>query len=238
MLNDYTWHTFPNIGYIWCQVPDEDLEPIRQEVDLILDTRPKEQEANQDLAGNLDLQFHLNTSFDHLEQLVIPMAKAYTKEFNYTRVQEAMLPDRNFPYEWYMHAAWCNGQKATEFNPSHFHSGILSFVIWLEIPYAIEQEQRLFPKTLLDDKRSGTFEFLYTDSTGQIRNHTIHADQYWQGRMIMFPSKMIHQVYPFYSSQDQRKSVSGNLFIRPLGSQDHAFNYKPKNPAVKDGYTA
>lgn len=239
MLNDYTWHNFPNVGYIWCQVPEEDLEPIRQEVDDILFILPEEQEANLDLAGNLQLQFHLKTSFDHLEQLIIPLAQAYTREFNFTKLQDSLLPNKlnkDTGYEWYMHNAWCNAQEAGEFNPSHYHAGILSFVLWLDIPYSMQDEQDLLPKTLLDNKRGGCFEFLYTDAIGQIRNYTIHADHYWQGRLIMFPSQMLHHVYPFYSSRLQRKSVSGNLFVRPKGSRDTALGYKPKNPAVVDGY--
>ena len=36
-------------------------------------------------------------------------------------------------------------------------------------------------------------------------------DKAWEGTMILFPSSLNHNVYPFYTSDDYRISISGNL---------------------------
>jgi hypothetical protein len=36
--------------------------------------------------------------------------------------------------------------------------------------------------------------------------------------MILFPAKMMHTVYPFYSSDDFRISISGNLRVSTINS--------------------
>jgi hypothetical protein len=34
-----------------------------------------------------------------------------------------------------------------------------------------------------------------------------------EGYMVMFPSQMTHQVFPFYESDGERISISGNINI-------------------------
>ena len=40
------------------------------------------------------------------------------------------------------------------------------------------------------------------------------VDKTWEGMMLMFPSKLHHSVYPFYTSDEKRISVSGNISIK------------------------
>ena len=34
-----------------------------------------------------------------------------------------------------------------------------------------------------------------------------------EGMMYVFPSTLYHQVYPFYECDEERVSISGNLFL-------------------------
>ena len=34
-----------------------------------------------------------------------------------------------------------------------------------------------------------------------------------EGTMFIFPSSLTHQVYPFYNTDDERISISGNIAI-------------------------
>jgi hypothetical protein len=43
--------------------------------------------------------------------------------------------------------------------------------------------------------------------------HTIDVDKSFEGKMLMFPNSAYHTVYPFYTSDDYRITVSGNLDI-------------------------
>ena len=56
------------------------------------------------------------------------------------------------------------------------------------------------------------FQMTYIDVTGSPRAHTIEMDPSLNGTMILFPSTMPHQVYPFYDCEKERVSISGNLY--------------------------
>ena len=109
---------------------------------------------------------------------------------------------------------WVNIQRKGEFLPVHNHSGVYSFVIWVDVPFSMEDESMSSPNPTTDKNRSGYFQFLYTDALGKITTLNLPVDKKWEGRMCLFPSELHHQVYPFYSSDDVRVSISGNLRVK------------------------
>ena len=123
----------------------------------------------------------------------------------------------------YLRDFWVNNQYKHEFNPKHDHSGVYSFVIWLKIPYTYEEQSNLdFQKDLKKiDKKAGTFEFYYYDILGNQVTHNYQIDKRFEGKMVFFPSKLSHQVYPFYNSDDERVSISGNVWLRNASLQEY-----------------
>jgi hypothetical protein len=110
---------------------------------------------------------------------------------------------------------WVNIQRKGEFLPIHTHTGIYSFVIWTDVPFNIEDEYKSTPNPTTDKGRAGYFQFLYTDALGKITTLNLPVDKRWEGRICLFPAELNHQVYPFYSSNDVRVSISGNVRVRP-----------------------
>jgi hypothetical protein len=107
--------------------------------------------------------------------------------------------DRPAPYVY--GDIWVNLQKKNEFIPNHDHDGILSYTIWMKLPQT-------------DGNRyEGSFEFTYLDVLGNVRNHLIQLTKNDEGSIIMFPATLQHCVYPFYSGDDVRISVSGNILL-------------------------
>ena len=53
---------------------------------------------------------------------------------------------------------------------------------------------------------------IYTNVYGQLMSHQIPADESYAGKIILFPAKLSHTVYPFFTSDGYRISISGNLF--------------------------
>ncbi len=109
---------------------------------------------------------------------------------------------------------WVNFQNKHEFNPPHSHDGMYSFVIWMKIPYNYEEERKL---PFLDgvkepDKKPGNFEFSYPGMLGEIRTTTYYLSPEMEGHMLVFPAGLTHQVFPFYTSDEQRVSISGNVW--------------------------
>jgi Putative 2OG-Fe(II) oxygenase len=106
---------------------------------------------------------------------------------------------------------WVNFQRPTEFLPLHNHTGLYSFVIWIHIPFDIKDERDTETNAELVNNRTSNFEFIYLDALGKISAHALNIDKQWEGKVAIFPSEMYHQVYPFYTSDDVRISVAGNI---------------------------
>ena len=108
---------------------------------------------------------------------------------------------------------WVNYQKKHEFNPIHNHSGILSFVIWVQIPYDFEKEQALeFVENVGGVTRTACFEFIWPGAGGTPLNTAVlPVSKQQEGTICVFPSHLHHTVYPFYTSDGIRISVAGNI---------------------------
>ena len=102
---------------------------------------------------------------------------------------------------------WVNFKKKYEFNPLHKHSGVFSFVIWMQIPYSFTEESSIHFVKSSNHPSAGRFCFV--DSLGE--STYIDTPAGTQGLMCIFPSFLKHIVYPFYTSSDYRISVSGNI---------------------------
>lgn len=114
----------------------------------------------------------------------------------------------------YLERTWINYQRPGEFIPIHRHSGILSFVIWTKIPYSFDKHFDNSSQKFSTSKTAvGKFEFIYTNSIGEFINTQLPVDKSWEGKIMMFPAELLHQVYPFYE-KDYRITVSGNIRIK------------------------
>jgi len=107
---------------------------------------------------------------------------------------------------------WVNFQKKYEFNPMHNHSGIASFIIIVKIPYDLEEESKCYPDinpTL--PSYTSKLAFLNYNRDGTAVSLPTAVDKSFEGKLLMFDSKKYHQVYPFYTSDDYRITISGNF---------------------------
>ena len=200
--------SFPNNpGYLLTKLSDEQLAPIWAEVREIqkdwIGTA-----HNQMLAGNIRREYLLDKCRDHVAHTMGPYLQEYLATFKYDKVLSMLTANR--PLMIHPKDLWVNFQQKHEFNPPHDHSGVMSFVIWLQLPYYFENESRVGPGSDSLYPVSGDFHLQWTNSMGLIRNQSLLADRHKEGYLLMFPSSMMHTVFPFYSSDEYRISVSGN----------------------------
>ena len=104
---------------------------------------------------------------------------------------------------------WINYMKGGEFNPEHTHSGQITWVIYLKVPN-LKKEREEFQGTGLGP---GSIGFHYGEgATGDWAQHTYQYLPELDG-MWIFPAQLRHRVNPFYSKDEERISVSGNIFF-------------------------
>ena len=102
---------------------------------------------------------------------------------------------------------WINFQKANEFNPYHNHSGMLSAVIYIDVPKEIKEENdNVTIETNMP--RAGMIGFISGTDDRYSRSSYCHQSK--TGEIFIFPASLNHLVYPF-KSDVERISMSFNV---------------------------
>jgi len=196
-------------GILMTKLSDSELAPIWAEVRKIQADYTQAVKMEHYLAGNIEKEYQLFESKQHCQDMLQKYIAEYIHTFNYAgRLQQLT---RDVPLVLGERDLWVNFMERGEFNPPHDHSGVFSFVIWLQIPYTLEEEYRLGPGNRSNDPNSGEFSFLYQDITGRTQICRMGADRSKEGYLCLFPHMLFHTVAPFCSTDELRISVSGNL---------------------------
>lgn len=206
----YGTKAFNNIGAINTVFDETDMAPIKAEIDAIKDKWTAEPWNNK-LAGNIEHEYALTACHGHVESLLLPLVHDYDLHFNYYENFTSVISDIKGIK---LGSLWVNFQKKYEFNPWHYHDGLMSFVIWVDTPFDIKDEMNHKSSKNSNANVPGHFSLAYINALGQIRTENLPVDRSWNGRCLMFPSSMYHCVYPFYTSDEYRISVSGNFMLK------------------------
>ena len=88
-------------------------------------------------------------------------------------------------------------------------------MIWVDIPSSYIKEKELHFTKHSNTPMANTFEFCYTNILGQIATYSYLLESEDEGTILLFPSSLVHLVYPFYLSNKNRVSISGNISLDP-----------------------
>jgi len=196
----------PNIGLTNGIIPPQIYQTLNREI-VDIHTNDKDiVRMNYTLAGQITKEYKITKSRQLLDPYLEEMGRAYQKQWNY-------YPKKNSNNDnLKVESVWVNMQKKLEINPLHNHDGTLSFVAWLYVPFKLEDERNMENcKNSRTVELASTFQFVYTTALGTIANCPMFVESGWEGKIIMFPSELLHIVYPFQTSDDYRISIAGNL---------------------------
>lgn len=196
---------FKNLAFVKSKVSSSTLKELKKEAKFILKNENQFMKYNKDLAGNLEKEYSTHRS----EEILRPDLISLANEFHKHSTENEHYPN------WKIKDLWINFQKKYEYNRLHNHAGDLSFVIWVQIPYNLKDELSLSNCKNSNVPSNSLFEFVCTDFMGKIVQNRIEVDKSWEGTIIMFPAFLNHMVHPFYTSDDYRISISGNLVVAP-----------------------
>jgi hypothetical protein len=111
------------------------------------------------------------------------------------------------PEEVKLLSLWVNFMRPGECNPPHIHGDDLSFVLYLDVPEMIAEENRNVINN--DVGTLGGIRFMY--GSDGLKDTLTHAtEQPATGDLFIFPSHLTHFVAPF-KSDCTRISMSGNF---------------------------
>lgn len=164
-------------------------------------------QENNKLAGHIKEEYALDRPPDDIIRMLINMVDK--RFFKYLDTIRTLT--KNLPFD--LADVWCNFQKKHEFNPPHRHSGVFSFVIFIKIPYSLNKESKYFTINAGNNYTS-KFVFHVIDKFGKIETWPLHVDKSFEGKIVFFPASQVHEVFPFYTSNNYRITVSGNIKLR------------------------
>ena len=141
---------------------------------------------------------------DKSKEKLLPTLSQYLNIYDQMYEKFTMKPYEKKP-EYILSSMWCNFQRPNEFNPPHDHDGRLSFVIYLQIPDLLKEENK---KYIGRSSGPGGIQFVYGDGPRDCVTFQSFFPE--EGDMFMFPSWLKHWVAP-YRSDCTRISVSGNF---------------------------
>ena len=199
---------FDNVGYFKKQLSSESMERLNEYI------KNKKGSWSHQLVGHIDSSFLLQDTDDwFFKKELMPSIQEYRSG---TRVDAHIIPSiLNKNCQFKLDTMWVNFQKKHEFNPFHTHNGVFSFVVWVKIPAHFSEEIALPFVSQSNSTFPNTFSLYYTNSAGRIINEDYHLSPEDEGTMLLFSSEKPHQVYPFYTSDDTRISISGNIVLDP-----------------------
>ena len=203
----------PNVGLTNGKIPPDIYQALNREIVDIhtaseTGTLDKNgiMQMNPSLAGQITKEYQITKSLPLLNPYLEEMGRAYQKEWDYYPKEN---PNDN---KLTVESVWVNMQKKLEVNPLHNHDGTLSFVAWLYVPFKLEDERNMPNcKNSRTVELASTFQFVYNTVLGTIANCPMFVENGWEAKIVMFPSKLLHMVYPFQTSDDYRISIAGNL---------------------------
>jgi hypothetical protein len=195
---------FNHFAGLQSKISNDILIQLKEDANYILKNENKFEKYNSKLIGNIEKEYSLSQSKNILKPILFNLAN----EFHKYSAENEKYPS------WNIEGIWINFQKKHEHNPLHNHSGVLSFVLWVQIPYDLKKELELPNSKNSVRPTNSLFDFVYTDFLGRIVHSPIPLDKTYEGTIVIFPSSLNHMVYPFYTSDDYRISIAGNLNIK------------------------
>tara|TARA_B100000700_G_scaffold331180_1_gene462108 strand:- start:12950 stop:13558 length:609 start_codon:yes stop_codon:yes gene_type:complete len=188
-----------NVGWLEHKLNADELKHLWKCVDEhINDAKPQ-------LIGHVDRSINIKDIDDlFLFNTINPLINQFNKTFQYKH--ENIYKEH--PY--FLKDFWVNYQHQHEYQPIHNHGGGYSFVIWLKIPTDYEEQNK---DNTANFKLNGVFEFQYLNILGESCMYRYQLTKKDEGTMLFFPSRLLHAVYPYYNCEEERVSISGNVWL-------------------------
>jgi hypothetical protein len=213
-LYEFNSHNFDSPGFLTCSVPDCVRGELEKTIKKVQKDAKEYKDLRPDLVGHLEQSYEI-PSTPNIKYLVETLSGEYDKVFNYGNVSDEIgsqhwfKPDVQVKYVYELKTLWVNFAKKHDFNPLHNHASAFSFVIWVSIPYDLDKE---LSRYTANNPGASLFKFTYTNSLGKICDHFLYIDKTWEWKMAFFPASLKHSVHPFYTSDDYRISIAGNVY--------------------------
>ena len=182
-------------------MPDDLINIINDYVEKIIadEKKSKDQDNGERLAGNVTQEFRLETNFLKSSGFLNFLGISAANWLKFSGLPQIK--------KFEVISSWVVRQFQNEYNPIHSHSGHISGVGYLKVPSNLGETTQKSKKINFN----GNLELIH-GSKMFLCNSTFNITPK-VGDFYFFPNYMMHSVYPFSNSNDERRSISFNAKI-------------------------
>ena len=183
------------------KIPDEIIKEMNFFVDGIIKDKERLEKFNEGpkLAGNVYQEFLLDTDF---------MKKIKWGDFLGSACNDWVWKEKNLTLKSFqIIKSWIVRQFKYEYNPIHYHSGHISGVGYLKVPNNMGETSQK------NKKVNNNGKLILIDGSKKLFSSPTYTITPRVGDFYLFPSYLMHTVYPFSNSDEERRSVSFNARI-------------------------
>ena len=185
------------------KIPDPIIKSINEYIDNIIDNKSKSQELNHgtDLAGDVTQEIILEKEI---------MEKSGWTNFLANCVYKWIeIETKKKVTKFRMRTSWVVRQFKNEYNPVHWHNGHISGAGFLKVPKTFGEYSN--KKKKLENYRGGNLNFIHGQK--HFLSNSILSVKPQVGDFYLFPNYLMHTVYPFKGTDEERRSISFNGLI-------------------------
>ena len=182
------------------KMPQDLIDKLNEYTESVLSDQNKQDELNygNKLAGNVKQEFIIEKDI---------MEKIGWGKFLAEGVREWILKTNNRKItKFNIINSWIVRQFKHEYNPIHWHSGHISGVGYLKVPNS-------FGNTYQENKTNNNGKLVLVHGSKNLFSESNYIIKPKVGEFYMFPSYLMHAVYPFYDTDEERRSISFNAKI-------------------------
>ncbi len=184
-------------------MPKEIVERLNKYVDetVVNESKSKELDYGANLAGNVKQEFRLEQKF--IDECGWGQFLANSAA---TWIYQSLGRQKKIT-KFNLISSWIVRQFDNEYNPLHVHGGHISGVGYLKVP-------KTFGKLKQDNKtynNNGNLNLVH--GSRMFLSKSIYNIEPKVGDFYFFPNYLMHTVYPFNGTDEERRSISFNALI-------------------------
>ena len=184
------------------KIPEKIINDLNQYTDRVINDREKSKKLDHGrrLVANATQEFKIEHDFAH---------KCGWSNFLASCVQrwiEMSMKKKITKFE--IIQTWIVRQFKNEFNPIHWHGGHISGAGFLKVPKYFGEHSR--------EKGENTFQggnLNFIDGSHRFLSNSVFKIKPQVGDFYFFPHYLMHTVYPFKDTDEERRSISFNAYI-------------------------
>lgn len=195
-----------SLGHLWslnllkARLTNETVNALIKETDASISTG---EDWGKNLAGEINVGSETKFTFSNDTEIKNIAHQYLVNEFNFQDLSMDNLQ---------MGDAWTVSQFAGDYNPAHSHGSTLSGIIYLKVPPQIKQKYTT-PNKKGVPSLDGCIHFIMGNfHQPSLQNFGPKAIMPEVGDMYLFPSYILHTVYPF-SGDGERRCIAFNMDV-------------------------